>query len=420
MNRPLTALLAALESLLVVGLGLGVLLAPLTAVWAVTYDLRIGWGVFYRIAADVWLAGHGVDIRFVLDPSLATALGLPGAGAPFVVTIAALGFALGTALFAVRAGGRLARTEYPRLAVLSSVGTFALLSAIVVLTAGTAAAQPSRWQGVLLPTLVFAVGLAIGRLRARPGSDIPRRSGMRGGGGGLPFEVQVAVREGLRIGAGAVAGLVAIASVLVAILLATRYATVSSLYESLQTGALGGAVLTLGQLALLPDLVLWAAAWLVGPGFAIGTGSSVSPLGTALGPIPGLPVLGALPSGNLAWGFLGLLVPVVVSFLLGAVLRPRLDRALMLPASFPGLLGVGGVAGLAGGLVLGILTSLATGSAGPGRLAEVGASPFLVGLLAALEIAAGATLGLVTGAVRHAVSRPASEQETVPQDFLPR
>lgn len=420
MNRPLTALLAALESLLVVGLGLGVLLVPLTAVWAVTYELRIGWGVFYRIAADVWLAGHGVDIRFVLDPSLATALGLPGAGEPFVVTIAALGFALGTAVFAVRAGGRLARTEYPRLAVLSSVGTFALLSALVVLTAGTAAAQPSRWQGVLLPTLVFAAGLAVGRLRARPGSDIPRRSGMRGVGERLPFEVRVAVREGLRIGSGAVAGLVAIASVLVAILLATRYATVSSLYESLQTGALGGAVLTLGQLAILPDLVLWAAAWLVGPGFGIGTGSSVSPLGTALGPIPGLPVLGALPSGDFGWGFLGLLVPVVVSFLLGAVLRPRLDRALMLPAGFPGLLGVGGVAGLAGGLLLGILTSLASGSAGPGRLAEVGASPFLVGLLAAIEIAIGAALGLVTGAVRHPLSRPVSEQETVPQDFLPR
>jgi len=420
MNRPLTALLAALESLLVVGLGLGVLLVPLTALWAVTYDLRIPWSVFYRIAADVWLAGHGVDIRFVLDPSLATALGLPGAGEPFVVTIAALGFALATAVLAVRTGGRLARTESPRLGILSSLGTFAALSAIVVLTAGTGSAQPSRWQGVLLPTLVFGVGLAIGRLRARPGSDIPRRSGMRVVGERLPFEVRVAMREGLRLGSGAVAGLLAVASVVVAALLATRYATVSSLYESLQAGALGGAVLTLGQLAILPDLVLWAAAWLVGPGFALGSGSSVSPLGTALGPIPGLPVLGALPSGDLSWGFLGLLVPVVVSFLLGAVLRPRLDRALMLPAGIPGLLGTGAVAGVAGGLVLGLLSSLAAGSAGPGRLAEVGASPVLVGLLAAVEIAVGSTLGLVTGAVRQPGGRAVTEQETVPQDFLPR
>ena len=35
MNRPLTALFAALEALLVVGIGVGISLVPLTILWAV-------------------------------------------------------------------------------------------------------------------------------------------------------------------------------------------------------------------------------------------------------------------------------------------------------------------------------------------------------------------------------------------------
>src|SRR3954447_23611791 len=106
MNRPFTALLAGLEALLGAGIGFGVLLVPLTALWAIQYELGVDWSVFYRAAADTWLLGHGTDVRFALDPAVAAAVGLPGAADPFVVTVGALGPALVTALLAVRAGGR--------------------------------------------------------------------------------------------------------------------------------------------------------------------------------------------------------------------------------------------------------------------------------------------------------------------------
>src|SRR3954470_11657749 len=355
MNRLLTALLAGLESLLVAGIGFGALLVPLTALWAFQYELAVDWGVFYRAAADTWLLGHGGDGRFALDPSLATALGLPGADAPFVVTIGALGVALATALLAARTGGRLRQTDHPRLAGTVAIAVFALLSAVLALTAGMPAAQPSRWQGVLLPTAVFAAGLAVGwGLRREPGDMLARF--------GFSAVRAVLLREGARAGAAAVAALLAASAVLVAVLLVVGYAQVVALYESLQGNVLGGAALTLGQLALLPDLVLWVAAWLVGPGFALGAGSSVTPLGTVVGPLPGLPVLGALPAGDLGWGFLGLLVPLVLAFLCAVLLRSRLDRALGFSRSPGEPAGAGVAAGLTGGLVLALLTWAASGS----------------------------------------------------------
>jgi len=61
--------------------------------------------------------------------------------------------------------------------------------------------------------------------------------------------------------------------------------------------------------------------------------------------------------------------------------------------------------------VLGLLTWAASGSAGPGRLGEVGASPLLVGLIAALEIAVAVTLGLLSSRRRSVEPLPAASLE---------
>src|SRR5690606_11648891 len=94
MNRPLTALFAALEALLVVGIGVGIPLVPLTFLWAFQYGLQLDWSVFWRASVDVWLLGHGSDVLLTLDPVTAILVGFDGASTPFVVSIAALGFAV--------------------------------------------------------------------------------------------------------------------------------------------------------------------------------------------------------------------------------------------------------------------------------------------------------------------------------------
>jgi hypothetical protein len=407
MNRPLTALFAALEALLVVGIGVGISLVPLTILWAVQYGLQIDWIVFWRASVDIWLLGNGGDLYVTLDQVTATSLGFPGAGTPFLLSIAPLGFALLTALFGVRAGRRIGETPHPIVGTVAALGVFSALALGLTLSALYPLVRPSIWQGVLLPTVCFALGIALGFGRTRDASEgsAARMSAMLRR---LPAHLLEVAGLGLRGGAAAAAGVVAVAAVAVALLMLTHYADLIALYESAHAGVLGGISLTIAQIAFLPNLVVWAASWLVGPGFAIGTGSAVSPLGTSLGPLPAIPILGGLPTGDLAFGFLGLMVPVLVGFFAGLAIRPRVLGEIGAAPRGRWLLLAGVGIGVAGGVVLGLLAWASAGAAGPGRLVEVGPSPWLVGLFAALEIGIAAIVGLFAGASRGASANSAA------------
>lgn len=390
MTRRLTMLLAGLESLLVLAIGIAIPLVPLTIVWAAHFGFAPEWTVFWRAAVDVWLLGHGVDVTFTLDPLLAEALGMPAAGDPMKVTIALLGFALLTLLLGARAGRRIAEAGHRILGSATAIAVFAAASLGATATALHAAARPSLWQGLTLPAAVFGAGLVIGMLRARRAGD---RDALGRWLDDRSPDLRVAAVAALRAGIGAVAITVAVAAVLVALLFVLRFSDMIGLYEALHTEVVGGIALTAGQLAVLPNLVLWAVAWLAGPGFAIGVGSHVSPVGTALGPIPALPVFGALPTGDSAFGFAGVLVPVVAGFLAGVAVRPAIARALdeIGPLTVLGV-AVGG--GVVGGALTWFLAAASGGAAGPGRLAEVGPDAVAVGLLAALEFAVAIGIGL--------------------------
>lgn len=397
MNRSLTALFAAFEAALVVAIGIGIALAPLTILWGAQFGFQVDWVVFWRASVDIWLVGHGVDTIFTLDPATAATLGLAGADAAFKVSIAALGFAVLTIILGLRAGRRVAETKYLLLGELVAIGTFGGLSLLVTLSALHPLARPSIVQGALLPTLVFAVAVVIGSVRShRPSTDAairPIRDRLGSRLAVVPSAVRASAATALRGGFAVATGVIGVAAVLLAVLLAVNYAEVVRLYEGLHTEVLGGFALTVAQLAFIPTFVVWVASWLVGPGFAIGVGSSVSPLGTTLGPLPAIPVLGALPTGDSAYGFLGILVPVVLAFLVAALLRPRLVRALdgEPPARWFVLSGVG--MGVVGGVVLGALAAFASGAAGPGRLSQIGPDALSVGIWAAVEIALAAVLG---------------------------
>jgi hypothetical protein len=392
MNRPTTALLSAFEAVLVIAIGVGVALAPLTVMWALHYGFSLDWLVFWRAAVDIWLLGHGVDLRLTLDPLTAASLGTAGAAEPVRVTIAALGFALITVLFAVRAGRRIAQSPHRHTGQLAAISVFALLCIGLTMSAEFPSAQPSRWQGVLLPTLVFAGAVLLGSTLER------LRTPREDGGSSLrdwiedwvPAARAIAVTA-LRGGAAAAAFVLLISAIAVAGLVLLSYAEIITLYERLHADVLGGAVITLGELAFLPNLVVWTAAWFVGPGFALGTGSAVSPLATTLGPVPAIPLLGALPSGETSFGFAGLVVPVVAGFVAGAVTGRGVRDESVGTRAVTGLL-----IGAVGGALLGALAAASGGAAGPGRLAEVGPDPLPVALFGALEIGVAALLGMAT------------------------
>lgn len=405
MNRPLTALFAALEALLVAGIGIGVPLVPLTFMWAFQYGLQIDWTVFWRASVDVWLIGHGTDVRLTLDPVIASSAGFAGASAPFVVSVAALGIGLLTLLLALRAGRRIAETPFVRLGALVALVVFAVLALGATLSALHEFARPSIWQGTAFPTLVFAVGLVIGLGVARRRlTGTPARSARRGPLGrwwsALPDWRRGIVIQSLRGGAAAVASVILASSILLTFMVLVNYGQIIALYEGIHSGVLGGVAITLAQMAFIPNLVVWTASWLIGPGFAIGAGSSVGPLGTSLGPLPAVPILGAIPAGDFALGFLGLLVPIVAGFLVAVALRPAVLRGAADGGGrspVPILIATGVGIGITAGVLLGVLAWISGGAAGPGRLAEVGPDALMVGLFGALEFCVSAVLGLLLG-----------------------
>ncbi|TFC26319.1 hypothetical protein E3O53_08525 [Cryobacterium sp. TMT2-18-3] len=440
MKRLTTALLAAFDALIVVAIGVGIALVPLTVLWATQFDMAVNWLVFWRAAVDVWLVGNGVDLVVQLDPTLVAALNLPGSDAAFPITIALLGFALMAVLFGLRTGRRAAETPYRWVGVTGAIAGYALLTALLVLSAGTDAVRPQTVQGLVLPPLIFAAGVLIGAAQGQLGhliGSIPGLPGrlpgvVRGAGRGaagssadsagktvhglngpstntssytsstgaaaglLPVAVRAGAAAALRSGTAAAAGILFVSGITVFVLILTSYATIIGLYETVQAGVLGGIALTLLQLALIPNLVIWAAAWFAGPGIAVGVGTSVSPVGTSLGAVPGLPILGVLPQGSLAFGFVGLLVPLLVGFLAAVILRQRATADV--PPSVTERLLTGLGAGFVAGVLLGLLAWWSGGALGPGRLVEVGPNPLLVGALVALEVGIAACLGLLTPA----------------------
>jgi len=416
MNRPITALLAALDAVIVVAIGVGIPLVPLTILWATQFGLAVDWLDFWRASGDLWLLGNGVDLLLTVDPDLALRLGVEGAGVPFEVGIALLGFAVITVLLGLRAGRRLGATPYPVTGAVVGVLGVGVLGLLVAVSAGSAGALPSLAQSAVFPAFVYAIGLAIGyawaNRRVTPvefGASSGIRARMSALSNGLAPGDRGLVALVFRGGAIAAAGVIGVSAVAMALILVFNFSSIVALYESLQAGLTGGISLTLAQLALLPNLIIWTASWFVGPGFALGTGSAVSPLGTQLGLVPSLPVLGALPQGTPALGFAGLLVPVVIGFLTAAILRPaylalvrgRGRRGIRLAATALGC-------GVVGASILALLALWSGGAAGPGRLADVGPDAGLVWLWAFVELTVSVLLGLLAGATSRGPAAGAS------------
>lgn len=400
MNARLNALATVLDVVVLVGIGIGLFFAPLTMVWAFddgfSTDLLLSWA----ISVDGWMLGHGVPLTFAIPPDLATALSLGEVNRSFSADIALLGVAFLTVLWGYRIGRREGTRLYPLATWFLAVGTMVLLSFVMVFFLPAHVVTISLIDALVRPALFLALGLA---LAIWIGHDAP-------GGKALatvvPDGVLRVFRTGLVSGTTAVLGMVTVSALVVAALLLFSFAPVISLYESLQPGVWGIITLSIGQLALLPTAIIWAATWLVGPGFALGTGALVSPFGTTLQAAPALPLLGIIPQDVPQGAVMVVMIPVVVALLAGFFSASRLsssssgklwiDTDLVSQPVMRAVMAavLAGLTSAAGGAVLAALTS---GAAGPGRFANVGADPGQVALWWGLEAGSGVFLGLIAG-----------------------
>jgi hypothetical protein len=423
-NRTLIALLAALESFLAVAIGVGISLIPLSLMWAAQLDTGVAWDVFYRASVDIWLVGHGVDLTVTLDPTLAAAVALPGLEKPFLISIAPLSFALLTVLLGVRLGRKSLESGARFVGPVAAISTFGGLSILIALSAIHPSAMPTVWMAMSFPTAIFAVGVFLGA-RGEVGHSGGRAERVQqkvlGWAGGLPTHVRAVLSSSLRGGLAATAIVVGFSAVVLSVLIIANFSTILGLYQGLQGGAGGSIILTAAQLMFMPNFVMWVASWFIGTGFAIGAGSLVSPIGTDLGLVPALPILGALPTADLTYGFLGVLVPIAAGFVAAWFTRPALLRTLTIALGgesvfkwvFFTVLGIA----LVGGILIGFMAWASGGAAGPGRLVDVGPNALRTGGIAAVELFIAASLGMYAGSKqtpRMSMSRQRNTSENSP------
>ena len=331
-----------------------------------------------RVGADGWLLGHGARLTAGTTP----------------IGLAPLGLTLVLVAVAFRCGRWASRPAEPptndrALASATAVAVAVYLTVLVVVlfTLASSGTNPS------LPRALLG-GLAVSGLGCGAGIGV---------GSGRWAAWSTGLPAWLRnIAAGGVAAVlvtVAASAVLVAVALARSLNDASTLMTSLHLGA-GDAVMMLGITALLaPNLVLYGAAYLLGPGFALGTGTVVSTTQVSLGALPAFPPLAARPANGTPPGWTAALMAVPpLAAAVGSALAQRRYSSVAWDSA--ALRGFG--AGLAGALLLTVAVGLAGGPMGTGRMALVGAPVTEVMVTAVGGMSMGGMLGaLVMAAVQR-------------------
>jgi hypothetical protein len=339
--------------------------------WIAAPHEGVGLPAVLRISAALWLVSQHVGFTF------------RGAGR---IGLLPLGLVLLPGALLWRAGrwvvkaAQVRRLRHVGYAAVALAVPYALLTGVLAVASRSALESSSLLQSVAWGLLLALAAGGLGGARAlAPWPQLVRLLPAR------PRSVVVGV-------AGALATLAAAGALIAGVCLAVHIHEAATLERDLAPGVIGTVLLCLLELAYLPNAVIWAIAFALGPGFAFGSGTVVAPTGSALAQLPAFPMLAALPPG-LHGAMPGWIEPTVLAVpylagILGGVLLVRAAPALGLDTA--PLLGL--ACGTASGVLLGLLAAVSGGPLGDGRLAAVGPSAWQVGLVSALEIGVAAAL----------------------------
>lgn len=342
-------------------------------------------------ACSFWLAGHGVPVDII-----GVHIGLIPLG------LTCLSVLLGEET--CRYGTRAMWHQTDRNPSRRQIGEAVAIHTSVELVAAVlmaAAIGASQWPAVVIGSLL--VGLCAGLIGAVRGARVHPLARYAAWVRGLVRAVGSTVAICLSGGAA-----------VVAVALIVNSPRVVTLHQGIGADGWGGVSLILLQLAWLPTVSIWGTSWTLGAGFGVGTGTYVSPLGTHLGVVPAIPMLGALPGNGplspaqCAW----FAVPVAAAITGGLIVTRSVPDA-----GFEIGAGLGALTGLASGVVVGILGLLARGSLGDNRLAEVGtAMPAMLGCavggLTLVAMLTGLVIGLIRTVRLRRALRPSEEAES--------
>ena len=381
---------------------------PLIGVWFADGFTDRNFASLARLGGQAWLLIHGVPLTLTF-PAGTLATGATSG----VLSLFPLGLTLIPFFLSWRAGRRLARASYADQlwqAMLGALGTYAILGGVAAYFSANEDVSISVAAGALIPLVSAGLGIFVGARREAGswvrliGMDltdwISRTSQHSRWAGSYVWAV-------VRAGAVGVTAALGFSALLVAVALAMSWAEIVTVYQYLDAGIVGSAVLTVVELGFVPNFMGWALGWTSGAGFSIGTGSLISPLETTVGPLPAVPVLAALPAGGGEYAVAALILPVIAGFLAGWwFLREGENhfdewlslkiRARWFTAPVSTLL-LGVFVGLVSGILAAAAVLISGGSAGIGRFVDVGADPLWTGLWIAAEVAVGVVVGYAVG-----------------------
>jgi len=300
-------------------------------------------------AIYTWLAAHLLPVQ-VADATW----WLP----PLLLTAGVIAVGMWAGREAVRRGVPTSRAGMRDFA-LAAVGTYAGGAILLAALSATAEVTVPLFLTPFAAAAVFAVGLALGVARAT-------RTHVR-----FQRQIPVRIRAELSAAATGIGVLLAGSAVLFAVAVVLSGDRIAESLDSIQPGISGTALIVLLCLIYLPTMLVWVAAFALGPGFSVGTGTIVAPWEVDMGEVPAVPLLVALPTTHSWFYLVALLVPIA------AVFAAR--RALPVGAAVQQSGAVISLARTAGFAAAGmaLLSILADGGIG-GRLALLGPAPLLV------------------------------------------
>lgn len=192
---------------------------------------------------------------------------------------------------------------------------------------------------------------------------------------------RVALGQGFLYGSRIIALLLGLSSIVFGIMLLVNISMVKNLTTVLQPGIFGGFLLLLLNILYIPNAIVSTLAYFSGVGFAVGSGTLVSPTSFRLNKIPAMPLLGALPENKSLISLVGVLVIVAAGALL-VTWTISLDQRVLVQS-----------------LIVAVLLAAFVGYSGSGALitdamSAVGVSTWKFTLAIAAQLGLGAALAI--------------------------
>ena len=192
---------------------------------------------------------------------------------------------------------------------------------------------------------------------------------------------QVALGQGFLIGSRIIALLLGATSIILGLCLLLNIPMVKNLTTVLEPGFFGGILLLMLNVLYLPNAIVATLAYFSGVGFAVGSGTLVSPLSFRLNKVPAMPLLGALPEGKSTLALFGIAFVIFAGALLAswtvALNFKVLQQSLIVAVLVTGFIGY-----LSGGALI------------TNAMSTVGVSAWKFTLAIAVELAVGVALAL--------------------------